>query len=201
VCYFLPLGKLRIPAGVLASVASLGIGLGLGVLMMGMYGYQVKEPTRKVESGEGGERPVPPGRPPMGGMMGMPRGGGRGGAPNPKTQLASLVGKLELLSRKPQLELNDEQRKTIRKQLEGLSDKKELREDDAQKRLEAILDVVKGQKETLAAVGFRWPNAQGGGGGGFQRPATPPANPFTQEANKKELKTLEQRLAEANKET
>lgn len=30
VCYFLPLGKLRIPAGVLASVASLGIGLGLG---------------------------------------------------------------------------------------------------------------------------------------------------------------------------
>jgi hypothetical protein len=145
---------------------------------------------------------------PPGGMMGKggPPGGMRGGGPpgmapggamlsgmgtpSPKAQLALLVAKINQLTNKPlQLTLDEEQRAKLSEQLKGLSDEDELSEDDAKKRLEGILDILKGQKEMLEAAGFRWP----GSGPSAQRPANSP-NPFAEGDGQEHLKQLEKRL-------
>ncbi len=210
---FLRLGKLSIPAGVVAGLAGLGTGTALGVVLMGLMGYQIKAPESDNEPADASAGPRPGGGgmmmgggpPGMGGMRGMPGGGmmgGRGGGPggfggfrpSSKAQLASLVGKLELLTSKPlTLELNAEQRQQVRKQLEGLADKEELSDEEAKKRLDALLEVLEDHKDTLTAVGFRWPGERGGGGG-FGRPGQAPANPFTAKAARKDLEALDRRL-------
>jgi hypothetical protein len=125
--------------------------------------------------------------------MGGPPGGqpGRGQGPSAKTQLASLVAKLDQLTRKPlAVNLTEEQRAQVREQLKGLGDADDLSDDDAKKRLDTVLDVVKDQRETLEAAGYRWPGQQGGG----RPPADAPKNPFKDEANGKHLKSLEDQL-------
>ncbi len=91
-----------------------------------------------------------------GGKMG---GGKMGGmATNSKRQLATLVVKLDQLTEKPlAISLSNDQKKKVLEQLTGLEGLKELPEEDAKKRLEAILDVVKTQKDVLEAAGYRWP--------------------------------------------
>jgi hypothetical protein len=124
-------------------------------------------------------------------MMGAP--GGKGGfrGPSAKNQLATLVKKLDLLtSNALALSLADDQKKAIAEQVNGLDSATELTEDDAQKRLDALLAAVAASKDTLLAVGFRWP----GEGGGFRPPADTP-NPFTDEANAQALKSLQERVA------
>ncbi len=133
-------------------------------------------------------------------------GGGMGGrGPNPKMQLSQLVAKLDVLTEKPlTVQLTPDQKKQVQEQLKGLADAKELSDDDAKAKLEKILGVVKDQKETLEAAGYRWPGAGGPGGppapGGSGGPGGPggraeaPANPFTAEVNASHLKALSQRL-------
>jgi hypothetical protein len=131
------------------------------------------------------------GGPPMGGGFGG--GGGRQG-PSSKQQLAGLVRKLDQLTEKPLfVELTPEQRKKIGEQLKGLADMKELSDDEAKTRLEAILDIVKDKKDTMTAAGYFWPGERpnfGGGGG-----QNPPANPFSEDAAGKPLKSLNERLS------
>jgi hypothetical protein len=115
-------------------------------------------------------------------------GGGRG--PNPKNQLATLVAKLDQLSGKPlSVSLDGEKGKKIREQLAGLEGQNELTDEDAKKRLDAILEIVEGDRETLESAGYRWP----GEGGGFRPPMGIP-NPFVIEENGKHLKTLQAKL-------
>lgn len=119
-------------------------------------------------------------------------GGGRG--PNPKAQLATLVTKLDQLSGKPlHLALTPEQKKKVDEQLQKLDEEKELKEDDAKKRLDTLLTLLKDQRETLEAAGYRWPGAGQGGGG---RPPADQPNPFTEEANAHHLKSLRAYLEE-----
>jgi hypothetical protein len=128
----------------------------------------------------------------MGGMMGG-AGGGRG--PSPKTQLAGLVTKLDQLTTKPlEVKLTDDQRAKLRAQLQGLDEKEELSDDEAKKRLDEILKIVEGDKDTLEAAGYRWPGeggGRGGGGGGGGGRQPPPPNPFKEGDAAKHLKDLE----------
>jgi hypothetical protein len=131
-----------------------------------------------------------------GGPGGAAKGGmgaGKGGrGPNPKNQLAALVAKLDLVTGKPPaVQLNDDQKKKVQEQLKGLDAADELNEEDAKKRLDTLLDLLKDHRETLELVGYRWP-AQGGPGG-FQPPPEVP-NPFKDEKNAKPLKALQERL-------
>jgi hypothetical protein len=124
------------------------------------------------------------------GMMG--RGGGMGGGgfgrgrgPNSKNDLASLVGKLDLLTRKPlAVTLTEDQKQKVREQLKGLEEPKELTEGEAKKRLDALVEILKDQRETLKNAG--WPRE---GGGGFRPPRDFP-NPFQEGENSEHLKSL-----------
>jgi hypothetical protein len=128
----------------------------------------------------------------MGG--GMRGGGGRGGpmagggaGPNSKTQLADLIAKLDVLTAKPlEVKLNDEQKSKIQARLKDLDQKKDLSEGEAKSTLDAILEIVKDDKDTLAAAGY--PPGQ--------PPASPPAsaNPFQEGPNAEHLKALQARL-------
>jgi hypothetical protein len=141
-------------------------------------------------SGGGPGGPMGGGPPGMGGGMGGGKGK-KGGGPNPKNQLVALVVKLDQLSQKPlAVQLTSDQKKKVQEQLAGLDSKDDLDESDAKKRLESLLDVVKDQKETLEAAGYRWP-----GQGGFQMPPPPPPNPFKNDKNAKSLKSLQSVLA------
>jgi hypothetical protein len=192
--YAAPNGRLKVSGIVVSIVGSLGLGLALGVILMGLMGYQLKE-----QPSQGG----PPG---MGGppVMGGPPGMGIP-VPNPQAQLAALVDKLDLLTGKPlTVQLSDEQRKEISEQLKGLADVDELTDDVARAKVDKLDELLKDQKSTLEAVGYRGP-AEGmsggmpalpgpGGRGGVPGPPPVP-NPFKVEDNAKHLKALTNRLA------
>lgn len=152
-----------------------------------------------------------------GGGMGMMMGGMGGGrgmqGPPVRSQLANLVGKLDALTNKDKpllIELSPEQKQKIQEHLAGLADLQEVSDDDAKKRLDALLELLKDNREKLEAVGYRWPGAGGAGGGGFGagaggglgsgRPgANQPANPFKDDPNVvKALKSLQSTLTKGN---
>jgi hypothetical protein len=181
---------MQVPVAIAAGIICFVIGAGGGILAMLLVGYSLDKPEKE----DSGRRPPGMGGP--GGRPGMPGGQGMFGRPNPKNQLASLVAKLDQLVAKPlTLHLSPEQRTKLEEQLEGLDEKKELSDKEAQKRLDAVLKIVKEQKATLEAAGYRWP---GEGRGGGQPPAAAP-NPFKEKANRKHLKELQERLADKPK--
>src|SRR2546423_795411 len=150
------LTRLKVPVIVASSIICFAAGAAAAILTMMSFGYSLKEPE-----GDGSARPMMG----MGGPGGPAGGGGGGRGPTAKSQLASLVAKLDQLTRKPlTVSLNEEQRKKVREQLRGLDASEDLTEEDAKKRLEAILDIVQADRESLEAVGYRWPGQRGGGG-------------------------------------
>src|SRR5437773_3006361 len=200
--YFIPLTRIKLPAVIVSTVSSLAAGVGVGVLAMASYGYhwetrsQANAANPVAEGGRGGPGMM------MAGMAGGPQGmkgpggapgaGGGGRGPSSKSQLASLVAKLDLLTGKPlRLELTDDQKAKIREQLDGLAERDSLGDDEAKTRLETLEKVLEGEKDILQAVGFRSAGTQAGGG----RPPTEAANPFKDETNGQHLKTLNAKLA------
>src|SRR5262245_15102264 len=82
--YFVMPKGVRIPAGVIGTVAGLVAGVGLGVIGMAASGYQLsKEITDGAPDAAAGPGGGPPGgmKGPPGGMMGGPPGGGMMGGP------------------------------------------------------------------------------------------------------------------------
>lgn len=137
-----------------------------------------------------GGAPGGPGGGAPGGMMGGPAGKGGARGPSAKNQLAFLITKLDLLtSTALPLTLADDQKKAVDEQVRGLDAATELTDEDAQKRLDTLLSALANCKDALVAAGYRWP-----GEGGFRPPANTP-NPFTEEANAKALKSLQERVA------
>lgn len=196
----------KLPAAVVCTITALVAGAGGGALFMTLFGYRpsnetgaevdpgvFQEKMAGMKGGKGGMQGMPPGGPPgMGGkgFGGKGPGGKGGGALSSKAQLATLVSKLDQLTGKPlTINLTAEQKAVVRDALKGLADPEELKDDDAKERLDKVLEVLKGQRPTLEAAGYRWP---GGGGGGFGGGAAP--NPFKEEANGNALKNLDKRL-------
>jgi hypothetical protein len=203
VLYFTPVSRLKIPGIFFGIVGGLGLGAALGVIAMAYYGYQLRAPEATGEGPPAGMSPGGGGPPNMMAMMrgGMPGGGGPPGmmgggrGPNSKNQLASLITKLDVLTHQPlEVKLNAEQKKQMRAQLRKLDEQEELSEDEAKAKLTALLDLLKDQRPTLEAAGYRWPGQGGGGRGG--RPAATLPNPFKDEQNGKHLKALQSQLDE-----
>jgi hypothetical protein len=207
ILYFIPGFRIKMPAIVIAALGSLAAGLGIGMVVMAALGYHL-EPRTSVDEPPGAGGTQGKGSEMMkgmggrgkggGGMGGMMSGKGKGGGgmgggrgPSPKTQLATLVDKLDVLTSKPlAIELTPDKKVKVAELLKGLDDKAELSDEDAKQKLDALLAEVQDQKRTLEAAGFRWPGEGGGGRAG----ATPP-NPFMDEANSQHLKALQERLA------
>jgi hypothetical protein len=119
-------------------------------------------------------------------------GGGRGGmGVNPKALLVSLVATLDALTTKPlEIKLTEEQKVQLAKLLKELDPDEDIGDEDAAKKLDALLKVVESHKETLEAAGFRWP----GSAPAFMRPIE--GNPFAEGANKEHLKKLGERVGQ-----
>lgn len=187
-------GVLLGAAGALAAASALG--------------YQVKksEPQAVADSnpatpptmgGPGGGAPGAPGGGGMMGMGGMGGGmmGGMGQGPRPKQQLTNLVRKLELLTGDLTLNLTDEQRQMLGKQLDEFAELKTLTDEEAEKKYNDLLALFdEGQKAKQDAIGL--PFRRGGGGfGGGGAPQPPDSNPFESETNANALKSLRERLS------
>ncbi len=216
VLYYFPGGKIKIPAIAVTGLTCLISGAGIGVLALYLFGYHW-EPGRgdglapagsRGSQGQGGGGAGPGGSGGRGGVGGggpspggtRRSGGPRGGAttdrgPTSKSQLAAFVAKLDVLTRKPlTVKLTTDQKAKVREQLEGLEDKEELSEEDAKKTLNALLEIVKENKETLEAAGYRWP-----GQGGTPPPSDIP-NPFKEKGDGDHLKSLRGQLRDGKNE-
>jgi len=200
----------QIPAIISTGLICLALGGAGAVVVMTYMGYERRNDERvedimaeamakkgssdpkSMYSGGGG----PPGGKtgPGGGKMagGAKGGGGRTGGfgPSPKSQLAQLVSKLDVLTSKPlSIQLSDDQRTKVREQLKGLASEEELADEEALKRLNALIVVLQEHKATLVEAGFFWP-----GEGGFAFGAGAAANPFKDGRDAEHLKSLDQRL-------
>jgi hypothetical protein len=200
-------GPVQVPAALGAALAAFAAGVGAGVVLLASFGYHWE---RRESAGREGEAAGPaPGNPMMaqvsvrggGGAPGGRGGRGRGGpgaapAPSPKAQLATLVGKLDMLTSKPlAVDLDAAKKKQVLEQLRGLGEKDELKDEEAKAKLDALLKVLDGDRDTLEAVGYRWPGAAAPGGGrGRGGAAQAPPNPFKEGDNGKHLKALQERL-------
>ncbi len=202
----------RVPAAVAAALAAFLAGVGVGVIVLTYFGYHWEKPESPPSDpgamaggggGGGGPMMMRMGMPGGGGPGGGGRGGrggrgGGGGGPSPKVQLATLVDKLDVLTRKPlAVDLEGDKKKQVLEQLRDLGEKDELTDADAKAKLDALLKVLEPDRATLEAAGYNWPGGGGGGRGGRGgrgRGGEPPPNPFKLEENREHLKSLQQRL-------
>jgi hypothetical protein len=198
---------MKVPAIITASIIGFLLGGGAALLAVSIVNpdwipaKKDSPDSRVAEDGSGG----PPGGRGMGDMGGRGRpgpggerggrgaGGGRGGpgpgarGPN-SSQLAALVITLERLTGKPLIvKLSEEQRAKLREELKGLDEKDELSEEDSKKRVDAILEIIKDDRETLEAAGWTRPP----GGGNSEAPPQVP-NPFKSDVPGKRLKALQE---------
>ena len=231
-------GSGGLPAAVVTGVLGLALGVGGTILGMTNMGYTKSEnakakPDAATAPGNGPAGGMTGGGMMGGGMMGgggMPGGGmmgggggggwGGGGGGGGKRTLTTLVGKLELLSRKDlklRVELTPEQVGKVTEVLAKLQSAEKMTADEStafQKSLEELM--TKEQTEVLNQIGLPMGGgggrgAGGGGGGGMMGgggggggmmgggggAANQDENPFTQETNQKRLKDLLDRLKPA----
>lgn len=174
-----------LPAWIASGV--LGLALGAGAMYLGLKLSEDPNEAKAV-AGDAATPAAAPGGPMMGGGGmggmgmggmgggGMGMGGGMGGGGAGKRNLASLVGKLELLSRsdvKLQVELDAEQAKKVATQLQELDKAEKMTAEEAQTHLDALESLLtEEQKKTLGLISlpFGRPGPGGGGRGAAGRP-------------------------------
>jgi hypothetical protein len=161
------LAKIRIPVAVVSSIICLGLGVALGVLGLSAI-WASKQPTYAAGHEDKARQTM------AGYAKQMLAKTERG--PSAKDFLALLVAKLDRLTAPPaKLALTSAERKQVLSQLEGLADSKSISEDNAQKRLDALLEILKEHKKALLSADTR-------------------ANPFLEEENRVHLIALKANL-------
>lgn len=192
----------RVPGAVVSGVICLLLGVAGGVVIASFTEFNLNKqaaanPDAGADAKEGGGTggmTMPPG---MGGGGKGGGGKGKGGfTPSPKAQLTQLVSKLDVLTKKPlAVTLTPDQKKQAKEVLAGVEAQDVLSDDEAKAKLDALLKLVEGQRETLEAAGYRWPGAGGGGRpGGGGPPPPPPPNPFKEDEPNARLKSLQDTL-------
>jgi hypothetical protein len=195
--YFTRASRIKVPAILMAILGGMGVGVVLGAvatITASTYASKMEEERTY----EGIDKSAPPfGKGGKGGPKGGKGGFGMGGTrgPNSKTQLASLIAKLDLLTSHPlSVKLDAEQKQKVAETLQKLDEEKELSEDEARTKLEALGKILtEDQRKTLDAAGYRWPGQGQGGGGRGGAPAAPP-NPFSEGENHDHLTSLRAQL-------
>jgi hypothetical protein len=169
---------MKVPATVTTGLICLVVGVGMGALGMANADlFALPKPKSTSPSGPVGGPPSPP-------NAGPPPG------PSPTVQLISLVTKLDQLTQKPlTVTLTDDERARLAEQLKGLDGPSPVGDEECKKRLDAILEIVKDDREALEAAGFQWP------GDTRIRPRGGAPNPFTEVDKAPHLKALQERLA------
>jgi hypothetical protein len=207
IIYFLPAGKLKVPAVVTGGFGGLAAGLALGVLFMAGFGYKPHpvDPPSSDPPPDGSPPPGmmpkggapkggpggPPGGAPKGGLGGAPKGG-FGSPPTSRMQLASLVTALDKVADQPlTVVLTPESRGIIADQIKGLESAEEIKDEDAKLRLETIHKILEKDRKTLEAVGYFF-SVEGKGGFDGQPKDSP--NPFKEGSLGARLKALQDRL-------
>jgi hypothetical protein len=204
--------KAKVPAALATGIICLLLGGGVGAVTV-WAAVGKMDPQAKAAPSEDEGKGADPGSPngkakgagPMGGGSdkksggGDKKGGGAARGPNPKTQLAQLVGKLDVLTTETlHIELTTEQKKQAKELLADLAEKEAITDEEAKAKFEALLKLLEPNKKPLEDAGFRWPSAggMGGGGGGGGGPSTPPPNPFKTGTgdNAERLKSLQTTL-------
>jgi hypothetical protein len=182
-------GGAKVPAVVAGSVIALLVGIGVGAA-----GMSALTPTARAPAAEGGA---------AGGRGGPGAPGGRGGGeaapqePGAKVRLMTLVDRLDLLTERPLFErLDKKQREKVAAQLKGLDALDEVDEEEARRRLDALIAALQDEGEPLARAGFRWPGQQAGIASAPLGLMAMAANPFKEGLSARQLKTLRQRLDE-----
>jgi hypothetical protein len=200
--YYTPVSQMKAPAILLGIVGGLGVGVALGIIAMMGFGYRWY-----VQVYDNGSREPPPGMPAQqmaarGGGRGPTDGGGggqRGGnGPSAKTQLASLITKLDILTHeRPAVKLEAEQKRKISDQIQKLEDKEDLTEEEAKEKLDAVVGILNDdQRKTLSEAGAPLQGQRGANRGG----GSPPANPFREGQAGEHLKSLRGELEGKKKE-
>jgi hypothetical protein len=210
--FMMSLASRKLPAALVSGVVCLFLGAAIAVVVMASLvrtdPQVAANPIMGDNSGKdagpagGGSKMGPKGVKGGGGGGGKGGGGGGGkggGGPGPKVQLARLVNKLDVLTIRPlTVQLTPQQKQDIKKLLADLDANEELTDDEAKTKLDALMKLVEGQKDTLEAAGYIWPAGQGGGGGGGGMGGggvtPPPPNPFKTEPNAAHLKSLQATL-------
>jgi hypothetical protein len=201
------LARVKVPAALASGILCLLLGGGLGAVAMWAATGNHDERARAAGA-DAGDGNAPATKGPNFGSKGGPGGPGgnekKGGqrGPNPKTQLAQLVTKLDTLTKQSlHVELTADQKKQAKEQLADLAGKDAITDEEAKAKLEALLKLLEPSKKTLEDAGYRWPG--GGGGGGFGGGGGPgggggnaPPNPFKAGAGEsaKHLESLQTTL-------
>ncbi|HUY33747.1 MAG TPA: hypothetical protein VMV69_13435 [Pirellulales bacterium] len=156
------------PAWLAAIIVGIALGGGVTYQVMRAVGYDLPDPNKNngppadmqammSRMGGGGAGMMGGGGGGMGGMMGG--GGARG-----KRSLTALVGKLDLLSKGLHIDIGTEQAEKIAAKLADLDHTKQMTDDEAQKHLDAIQEVLtEEQQATVAAIEL--PRGRSGGRG------------------------------------
>jgi hypothetical protein len=204
IVYFLPAGKLKIPAVITTAFGGLGAGLALGIVFMAGFGYKPmtpNEPGDGAEAKQSPDNPMAKGKAPGGGGPGAPKvkgggpGGGGGGAPTSRQLLLNLVNALDTVVEKPVVvSLTADERAAILKELEGLDTGDDIKDEDAKAKLEAIQKLLEKDRKALETVGYRWATD---GKVNFPKGGPPKdvPNPFKEGTGAERLKSLKERLA------
>ncbi len=189
--YFVKGSRIRVSAFFACFIGCLVLGFGVGVITLGAVGYNW---NKKEEISEAGAAP-PDG--PKNDGPGMPKKGGFGkgdnrkkGGVNVKTQLATLVAKLNLLTESPlSVALNDERKKKIGDLLESLGATETLDDKDAAKALLALQEIIESDRKTMEAVGYVWFSDSADSVAAKDGP-----NPFAKDDNRSALAALLKRV-------
>ncbi len=148
----------KVPITFACSLIAFGLGALVGIVVLESVGYQFNPYAMQPSLLD---RPDAPSAAPSG----PGRGGAGGGAargPSPKSQLATLVTKLDQLTAKPlAINFTADEKKKVREHLSGLSAKDEISDEDAKKRLDGLLEIIEAAQgnngsSRIPLAGRRW---------------------------------------------
>src|SRR5262245_44228056 len=191
---------MKVPAFVVSFIICLLVSSGATVMvMLGYFGYKTGETVKdimtdamlkKFETGGNPNQGPPKAAAPKEGPKAEMAKGLRD--PRPAVQVVTLIAKLDALTAEAnKLQLTDEQRTKVRDQLQPLGDPDFLGDAVAKQHMNAILDALKGHRETLEAAGFKWPSEM------YDPNVRPGKNPFKEGEPAQHLKSLQERLAKS----